>query len=432
MTQFSAKHGYDYIRVFKKTLMMKLGKGQEQVPGPLTDARRQGLEESKKQGVTYLDQADHVRAIQSLSAVEAKYRAALSAPGADDALRRNYLDLLAQLATAYVIGGDKDKAADVFRLVIITFGSDAPVTDDEYRPDVVAVFSQVKSEVAKLEKGAIDVASTPLGAQIILNGDAKGKSPFQIKELVPGTYTLRLQRGASTSMLHRIRVDGGKVSKIHIDLPFESHLVRDEQGVGLQYSDLKAANKRIPLDAMTIGRLVGSNLVVVCGVFDGKLMTSLVDINENRVVRSSSVRVPQVGISRRAVERVVTTIVGGGTGDVYAGKKKWYQNIPAVVTGGVGILSLGISALYWGDMKTGDIPVATQKEADEVKSNQAVGGTLLTLGLLSGITSGVLFYLDVKKGKSTAASELRRQFASGVVALPPSGFGSENVSFVLG
>jgi hypothetical protein len=227
---FKEENSGDYILVTGDKVVEKLRRDRDQVPGALTDERRTQLAEARKKGIDYLDNADAANAIKALTAAEAKYRAALAAPGADDLLRKQYLDVLAQLATAYVVAKDRDAAAEVFRTVITTFGLKAPITDDNYRPDVVELFKTIVKEVQKLNKGSLEVASTPPGARIVLGGNDRGATPATVPDLVPGVYSLRLQQGTATSLLHRVKIGGGSTAKIAIDVPFESHLIRGQGG----------------------------------------------------------------------------------------------------------------------------------------------------------------------------------------------------------
>ena len=301
MAAFKEENTGDYILVPGEKIAEKMGRNRDQVPGAVTDERRKALAEAKQKGIAFLDNADATNAIKALQAAESKYRATLAAPGADDGLRKEYLDVLAQLATAYVVAKDRDAAAEVFRVVITTFGLKARITDDNYRPDVVDLFKSVVKEVNQLQKGAVDVASTPIGAHIILGGIDRGATPLMISDLIPGIYTLRLQQGANTSMLHRVKINGGATTKIAIDLPFESHLVLEDKNVGLSYTDLEAAKARVQLDATALGRDLGVNMVCVIGVIGENLVSYVVDVGQSKVERSAIVKVPGVGTSKRAV-----------------------------------------------------------------------------------------------------------------------------------
>ncbi len=453
---FAAENKGDFILVKDATVVEKVGKSRQQVPGALTPERRAALDEIKKKGIGYLDQADAANAVKALSAAQSKFRAALAAPGADDSLRKSYLDLLAQLATAYVISKDVDAAREVFRTVVTSFGPSAPVTDDHYRPDVVAIFQQVVKDMKKLPQGSIDVASTPLGAKVFVGGIERGKTPSQVGNLIPGTYSLRLQRGSTTSMLHRVRVDGGKTAKVHIDLQFESHLVLEDTHAGLSYRDLPSARKRVALDAASIGRAMeGVNFIVAVGVFDRKLVAYVVDLNRNAVVRTAATKVPQVGISKRGVTRVVDTIMNR-VGAAPA-TKKWYTSIPGWAAAGAGVVSLSVGLAFASYLNRGNITVyhcidpanncaasektdpnnqaaITQAKADyndEIGTNSVISGVGLGLGVALLGAGGYLFYRHMKQPAVTALRYAPRPGDPDGV-LPPRNFGYARAVFSTG
>ncbi len=445
---FKDENNGDYILVASDKTVEKLRRDRDQVPGGLTDERRAQLAEARKKGIDYLDNADAANAIKFLQVAEAKYRAALAAPGADDTVRKQYLDVLAQLATAYVVAKDRDAAAEVFRTVITTFGLKAPITDDNYRPDVVELFKNVVKEVQKLNKGTLDVSSTPAGARIILGGNDRGATPTTVPDLIPGTYALRLQLGTTTSLLHRVKISGGGTAKISIDVPFESHLILEDRQVGLSYADLDTAQKRIQADAVELGRNLEVNMIATVGVMDGKLVSFLVDVTNNRIVRNGSVKIPQVGISKRAVGKVMATILGekadkGGDGppmSTSAGTP-WYTSIPGWAAGGAGVVALGVGVAFAGPTKLsngkevatfGDVTVGNQADADAIQSNKTIAYVGLGLGAALVATSVVLFYLH---GKSAAPTEGAQNTAVPSLeamarVLPPPGFGYAPVAFV--
>lgn len=453
---FQAANKGDFILVKNQTVLEKVGKNRQQVPPALTKERLTALDEAKNKGVAYLDQADATNAVKALRAAESKYRAALAAPGADETLRKSYLDLLAKLATAYVIAKDQDAAAEIFRAIVTSFGPTAPVTDDHYRPDVVEIFQKVVKEMKKLPQGSIDVSSTPLGAKVFLGGINRGKTPAQVASLIPGRYSLRLQRGSTTSMLHNVRVDAGKTTKIHIDLQFESYLVLNDDHAGLSYKDLAAAKQRVALDAVALGRMVeGANYVVVTGVFDRKLVTFVVDVNKNRVIRSSSSRIPQVGISKRAVTRSIDTIMGrmGAAGAA----KKWYTSVPGWAATGAGVVSLSVGLAFVGYLdqsgttvfdcldptqncssaEKGDPTIRSQINAakedyrSEINTKSILSGAGLGLGVALIGTGAFLFYRHMKSS-DVAAMQYAPAMNDPFSVMPPINFGFVRTQFLNG
>lgn len=422
---FKAENTGDYILVPADKIAEKLGRDRDQVPGAVTDERRKTLAEAKQKGIAYLDNADASNAIKALQAAESKYRATLAAPGADDGLRKEYLDVLAQLATAYVVARDKDAASEVFRGVVTTFGLKANITDDNYRPDVVELFKSVIKDVNQLQKGSVEVSAASPGSRIILGGNDRGATPTTIPDLIPGVYTLRLQQGNSTSMLHRVKVSGGKTTKIAIDLAFESHLVLEDHHVGLSYADLEAAKGRVLVDAAVLGRDLGVNMVCVVGVIDQNLVSFVIDVGQNHIERSDVIKVPGVGTSKRAVARVLTTIVGEKTPEGTLPPpvehkpvaRPWYKNYPAVAVAGGAVIALAVGLAYSGSLSGADQVVKTQAEKDTIESDRKIAGVGLGLGGALGITAAVLFVLG--NGNASADAGTHAAHTTQDMALPP-------------
>ncbi len=424
----------DVILVDGKTTADKVRKDREQVPSAVTPERRQQLAEARKRGVDLLDNADFLGAIKALVTAESRYRGAIAAPGADEKLRKEYLDVLAQLATAYVAAGDKPAAVDVFRTVITTFGLKAPVTDDNYRPDVVELFKAEVKKVEKMPKGSVEVTSNPSGARIILGGNDRAATPATVADLIPGNYGIRLQSGDQSSMLHKVEVKGGAVAKFTADIGFESHLALEEDHVGLMYSDLKAAEARLVADAVLVGKDIEVNLVCVVGVSGGKLNSYLIDVAGARIIRSATeVKVPKVGISPRAVNRVLVTMLGekadknvAEPGSGGGGGSAWYKSTPGWAAAGGAVVLLGtgaafskylnlngITAYYCADpsQKCDGYNTAHNKSEydqqvkDFVASSETkamVAGVGLGAGVALAGLAGYLFYAESQKGEPTA------------------------------
>ncbi|MSP90989.1 MAG: PEGA domain-containing protein [Myxococcales bacterium] len=422
---FKDKKPGDFILVPMDKLAGKLGRSRDQVPGAVTEDRKKQLAEAKKKGISYLDNADAANAIKALSAAERAYGSALAAPGADETLRKDYLDVLAQLATAYVVAKDNDAAVEVFRIVITTFGLKAPVTDDFYRPDVVEKFQRVVKETNTLQKGSLDVSSTPLGARIILSGGDRGATPGQVADLIAGTYALRLQHGSSTSLLHRVKINGGQNTKINIDVPFESHLVLDGPSVGLTYADLDAAKLRLENDAVVLGRDLEVNLVVLLGVIDQKLVTYVVDVSQGKVERSFQVKVPQVGVSPRAITRAIETILGkeGAAAPAPApATDPWYTYTPGVAAGGAGAVALIVGLVFSPAIFA--IEAKNEAEKASLESNRTIAGATLAIGAILGGVAGYLFW-----NRSNVATAAEQAGSPAPVGLPPAAFGFAPVHF---
>lgn len=442
---FQAENKGDFIFVPTSQILSKLGKTRDQLPRKLTPERRTMLSEARKKGIEYLDRADAANAIEALGAAASKYRSALAAPGADDKLRAAYLDILANLATAHILAKQDDKAADVFRLVVTTFGLKANITDDMYRPDVVEVFKKVVAEVKRLDKGKIEATSTPSGAKIIVNGAGRGETPGTVDDLIPGIYSVHMEKDNVTSMLHRVRVQGGKTTRVTFDLALESHLVLEDGAAGLSYKDLDETQGRVSVDGLAIGKTLGVNLVVAIGVIERKLVTYVIDTAKGEVVGSGKTNVPQVGLSKRAVTNVMETIKGkAGTGPT----EPWYTYKPGLYVAGGGLVALTIGLIYMPALLSGKTfyqcpdetqlcanpsPLFKQKAEDAAASyngDRVLAITGLALGVVLGGVSAWMFYKHSQSGGLASLTELPAPDQMHAM-MPPSSFGEQRVVFPL-
>ena len=404
----------------------KLRRDRDQVPGTLTLERRNALDAARKAGISFLDNADAASAIKALQQAEGKYRAAIASPGADERVRKDYLDVLAQLATAHVIARDKEAAADVFRTVVTAFGPKANVTDDNYRPDVVELFHRVAKEVAAQGKGQIELQSEPVGAHVLIGGIDRGTTPLTVTDLAPGTYALRLQAGPATSLLHRVRVTGGNKAKLQINVEYERHLLLDDAHLGLGYPDLEATQRRVLADSVVLGRELGVTSIAAIGVLDGTLHAWLVDVQLARIERSSATKVPGIGTSPRAVTKVLATLLGerraAGSGEgAPAHSGPWYTSVPGIVCGAAALGALGVGAAFAPQFaKGGDL---TQQEADKVYTGRTIAAVSLGAGGLLAVASGYLFWRHAQSGAATPAAEASTR------ALPPPQLGQAPLVF---
>ncbi|HAN30316.1 MAG TPA: hypothetical protein DCQ06_01840, partial [Myxococcales bacterium] len=452
---FNTRNSGDFILVDDATVLKKVGGKRQQVPGSLTAERITALEDFKKKGEMYLYQAppDLPKAVKALSTAESKYRAAVAAPGADDKVRKSYLNVLINLATAHFMAKDKDSSQEVFRHIVTTFGKDANV--DDFRPDILEKYKEVLAEMSQMPKGSIDVVSTPSQARVILNNVERGETPSQIGDLVPGEYSLRLKLNATTTLLHHVRVDGGKTTKVNIDLPFESHLIIGDNHVGLSYKDLSEVKKRFVADAVVAARpMAGVNYVVGIGVFENKLLTYVIDVNKNSIIRTSMNKVPQVGLSKRAVNRSVRAIMGTAGG---GGGGAWHTSIPGWVTSGAGLVSLSVGLAFVGYLDQNSVtvyhcidpkencavsektdpankPVINKAQLDyedEIGRNSTISAIGIGLGVALLGAGGYFFYRQATN-TSVASLPFGPKAHDPYSVMPPQQFGHARSVFSLG
>ena len=96
---------------------------------------------------------------------------------------------------------------------------------DGYEPyEVVKTVSEGASELVYHKfkpiptTGQIDFASTPTGADIILDGRNVGKTPYTLRDVEPGEYTVIIRHRGYNDWTGRVNVEVGKLSEVKADL----------------------------------------------------------------------------------------------------------------------------------------------------------------------------------------------------------------------
>lgn len=91
------------------------------------------------------------------------------------------------------------------------------------------------------DPGYVDINTDPAGAQVVLDGEARGRSPVSLDEVAPGEHVLIVEQGAAR--LER-RFTLGPAERLSIYVPLAGWL---------------SVRSRVPLDVVDRGRSVGSS-----------------------------------------------------------------------------------------------------------------------------------------------------------------------------
>ena len=124
------------------------------------------------------------------------------------------------------------------------------------------------------------VRSTPGGAQVIVNGDARGVTPLTLRALPLGSYTIRLTREGYVPQERRLRLTAARPSaSLRVPLRRAAPQAR-APGPGSLYVESRPAGARVFLD----NRLVGTTPLAI----------------PNLPVGSAALRIEQDGYQRWA------------------------------------------------------------------------------------------------------------------------------------
>ena len=66
--------------------------------------------------------------------------------------------------------------------------------------------------------GRLQVGSTPAGAEVLVDGATRGRTPLTLDELVIGEHVVRV-RGATSELTERVIIEEGKTSQLDLALP---------------------------------------------------------------------------------------------------------------------------------------------------------------------------------------------------------------------
>lgn len=91
-----------------------------------------------------------------------------------------------------------------------------------------------------LGSATISVTSTPVGAQVLLDGDRVGTTPLRHDDVRPGEVVVRVQDRYHEAVAQRLRLARDEVHEIHVDLPAASgtlEIVSNPRGAAIAIDD---------------------------------------------------------------------------------------------------------------------------------------------------------------------------------------------------
>ena len=205
----------------------------------------------------------------------------------------------------------KQEATDAFRRVL-RIEPDFKLDPDYYTPATIAQLEQVRKETAKLKRVELSVTSTPPGAEVILDGQSVGKTPFKGNYL-PGNYRVVLASGELTSFVYDVKL--AKAEEVQVDFAFEGGLrntlplcVTAEAGQGYER-------------ALKLGARVNAEQVVVLRIESrsgepGWATAVLLEVNKGTRLREGGMKAPNSRKSDGLAELAGFVLTGNGTARV--------------------------------------------------------------------------------------------------------------------
>ncbi|MEC9071109.1 MAG: hypothetical protein VX938_01965, partial [Myxococcota bacterium] len=272
----------------KKALVGHLAKPHRKV----TEAKLQEIEAKMKQGdeLTYTDPQQAI-----LILAEAKTDLQVLHEGAmlNRKIRADLFRTQMLLARSHFDNGNEDKVREILGEIVRDFGAEHAVTEEEYHPDIVTLYTAVQGEMEARKVGKLKVETNPPGATIYLNGrEEKTPSPGTYGKLYPGAVKVSARIGKRDSLVHEVNVSLDKVQSVTIDIDFEAAVAIDSNRFGLVFDDADVIAEQVADFGSRVGELLDVEYVLVSGLVTrgGKaaLEGYLVDVGNAVVVLQKS------------------------------------------------------------------------------------------------------------------------------------------------
>jgi hypothetical protein len=96
------------------------------------------------------------------------------------------------------------------------------------------------------------VRSSPSGAQVFVNGRRRGTTPLALRDLAPGTYTVRVAREGYTDTSQRVSIGRSSIREVTLRLPRRTPAT-SPTFTGSLYVDSRPSGARVLIDGKEVG-----------------------------------------------------------------------------------------------------------------------------------------------------------------------------------
>jgi len=337
------------------------------------------------------------------------------------------------LARSHLDNGDRGTATDIVGEIIHEYGVRDDVTEDNYHPDLVALYRETAAALEPRRTGTLKVDTAGAkGLEVLLNrrplaapDGTVAKTPFQIENLLPGDYHVQVRRSeGDVSKIHRVTVPETGAGEIVVDMAFDQSLTLGGDTIALMFSDVGALEKLLPDYAVRVGRLVGSDEVLVVGIVERSAARSLFgvrfDVAAGKPIKSVQLPLAASGApDERQLFRAAQVLCGFEEAPAPSGPQiavggsetprepdPWYTDWIGWTLVGVGVGAVAVGGYFTGswlekqDCATDSACHATDPDrglqyrtdqAEEAKTNRSVAYAMYGVGG-AAIVAGVLVF----------------------------------------
>ncbi|MGB0589098.1 MAG: hypothetical protein ACPGU1_05405 [Myxococcota bacterium] len=427
-----------------------------QVSKSVTSSGRRDTEDKLKQIEQALKQGDQLvyenprKAIEVLGRAKSDLIMIMDQLSLNKKIRKDLFLTQMLLARSHFDNKNRDKAQQIMAEIIRVFGDEEKVTDDEYHPNIVALYRETYRQLSEQRTAVLSVRTEPAGAEILINGQVQeAPSPATYEGLYPGPVTVIARKDGRESLVHKLELSTEAPTSIDIDIDFETATAFDGERFGLVFPDTATLDQRIGDFAGRIGKMLSVDYVLVTGLVerDGEVHIEghLIEVATSTVSKEQSLVTKANVISNNRVVQLAQFISGwtgasssGSAGPWYTNWVGWTLAGTAAVSGVVGIvmmLDYQSANQAWVDAgcTAPNKPWACTNAESELYQQAEAGNTSSTIATAMGVVAGaaavgsVLAFLLMDSGDSGGAAsyeapQLKLQYV-GPTMLPGNGSG---------
>ena len=337
----------------------------------VTDDKLAEIESMLKQG-DELVYSNPRKAIEILDQAKAELQAIMESINLNQKLRQDFFTTQMLLARSHYDNGNKAKASEIMEEIIRVFGDEWKVTEEDYHPDIVALYRESYRRLSEARTGSIKVVTEPAGAEVLINGKLQDKpSPATYEGLYPGMVTVAARHGGRDSLVRKVTVELDAPAEVSIDIDYETSVAFDDKRFGFVFPDEATLQKRVADFASRIGTMLNVEFILVAGLVerDGRTFLDghLIDVSKKSIERSNSFYTKANVVSNNRVREMAAFVGAKEYVPPPPSYEPWYTNFLGWGLLGTGLITAGVSLYFFSDFQT---------KADEFETEWPKGGPL--------------------------------------------------------